>query len=575
MDINALQDRITQLEARVAELERRLDAKQTGESRANPATAPRPAPVSGSPPKTPFTLTPEMRSYEYWLNKIGIGLVLFGLAFLFKYSIDQGWLTPTVRIVFGFILGVVLINAGDRIARNRRNFGQVLLGGGIATFYINIFAAFQLFALIPHLPAFALMIGVTVLAFFLAVRQNNAVLAILGVLGGLGTPFLLYTEEGSVPGLVVYTSLMLAGSMAVFYRRGWRSLPVVTVIGGWLIYIVINETSLAPTAPEAATPEHWSVQAGLVFAWLIFWLVPLLRSVVAVSGPGRRGWPAIADARPQKSPATDPVHGLTVSSPLIMLWLMQGVWRLSDTSWGLLYLLAALIVALVTQRLFARGDALRDLGFTHALAAIMLLSIAFYHLLSGDSLLFTLATEAAVLHLIARRQGNRLLSGAAHVLATIAGLWLLQRVLDESAAGTALVNLPALTDLWVIAALGVAARRLPDALPRRFYFGAVHVAVLAWFSRELAPLSQGQAYVTIAWAVYAIALLIAGLRLNKTRLQQVAMLTVLLVIGKLFLVDLQALETIWRVLLFLSFGAFLLLLSYFYQKLWKKDDDQA
>ena len=43
--------------------------------------------------------------------------------------------------------------------------------------------------------------------------------------------------------------------------------------------------------------------------------------------------------------------------------------------------------------------------------------------------------------------------------------------------------------------------------------------------------------------------------------------TLLLVVAKLFLVDLAALETIWRVLLFMGFGALFLLLSYLLKNL--------
>lgn len=56
----------------------------------------------------PFELE-NLRSWEWWLNKIGIGLLLFGLAFLFKFSIDQGWLSPPVRVGFGLALGVGLL----------------------------------------------------------------------------------------------------------------------------------------------------------------------------------------------------------------------------------------------------------------------------------------------------------------------------------------------------------------------------------------------------------------------------------------------------------------------------------
>lgn len=48
--------------------------------------------------------------------------------------------------------------------------------------------------------------------------------------------------------------------------------------------------------------------------------------------------------------------------------------------------------------------------------------------------------------------------------------------------------------------------------------------------------------------------------------------TLFLVAGKLFLVDLQYLEAVWRILLFLGFGGLFLLLSYFFQGVSKRPD---
>ena len=49
--------------------------------------------------------------------------------------------------------------------------------------------------------------------------------------------------------------------------------------------------------------------------------------------------------------------------------------------------------------------------------------------------------------------------------------------------------------------------------------------------------------------------------------------TLLLVVGKLLLVDLAELEAIWRVFLFLSFGGGFLVLSYYFQDLWKREPE--
>ncbi len=48
------------------------------------------------------------RGSEYWLSRIGIGLVLFGVAFLFKYAVEQGWLVPGLLVYLGIALGITL-----------------------------------------------------------------------------------------------------------------------------------------------------------------------------------------------------------------------------------------------------------------------------------------------------------------------------------------------------------------------------------------------------------------------------------------------------------------------------------
>jgi len=63
------------------------------EAQAVPATSQ----LSATPSRPRFDL---IRDGEFWLNRSGIGLLLLGVAFLFKYSVDQGWLTPPVRVRF-------------------------------------------------------------------------------------------------------------------------------------------------------------------------------------------------------------------------------------------------------------------------------------------------------------------------------------------------------------------------------------------------------------------------------------------------------------------------------------------
>ena len=162
------------------------------------------------------------------MNKVGIALFLMGVVFLFKFSWDRGWLqvllTPVVRVGIGLLLGSALVWVGLRVYAGRRAFAQVVLGGGIGAYYITGFAAFGMLGVFSYPVAFAFMVAVTLLALALALRQDGAALAVIGVSGGLATPFLLYDGGGSLAGLVLYAGPSLLGRcLSTCSRDGVRS----------------------------------------------------------------------------------------------------------------------------------------------------------------------------------------------------------------------------------------------------------------------------------------------------------------------------------------------------------------
>ena len=668
----SLEERVEKLERTVLNLQQRLARSESSPAPQAPAPRPSgPAPRPASPPppfvarraKKKLQLPDVMRQSEYWLNKIGIGLLLFGVAFLFKYSVDEGWITPAVRVAIGLAIGAALTVIGLRTHGSRRHFSQVLMGGSIAVFYICGFAAFQLYALVSHPVAMGFMVLVTVAAFVLALRQNEAVLSLIGTAGGLGTPFLLYTGAGSLPGLVIYTCVLLAGASAVYFYRGWRSLLWVNSVGGWVVFLTALSAGIAD-GPTAATSDRLALQLGVAFGWLAFGVLPTIRE--AASAAHER----VLDQGGNKLLARH-VHLAAVSTPLIVLATSQAIW--SHPSGQVLGWVAAAGcgVYALAARILQRWQEVRDLARTHALVAVMLLTVALCLLLEGDTLLFSLAAEATVLHFVARRLTDVAIRVFAHLQFGALAVWLTVRVLDTGGS-TGILTAPALTDLWVIATallvarisagpgriiyllaahllaagwlvreldgnvlfvalvaeaaiLRVLAHRLKEQavdVAANLFFGALavwlaqrlfvdigmgtpflngqavadgclmaaalgasmlvtsteeryayrlgaHLAILAWMLRELATLSSGQAYVTIAWGAYAVILLVAGLRLNRNALSAVALGTLLLVVGKLFFVDLVKLEAIWRILLFLGFGGGFLVISFYFQSLWK------
>jgi uncharacterized membrane protein len=585
MDTQSLEARVARLERMVEELHRAAVAPaparsvQDPESRAGTQAAsvepververvPAGTAGAGALPVTAPTRRVEMAAWaastgwreriwdsEFWLDKLGVGLLLFGVTFLFKYSVDQGWLTPLVRVGFGATVGAVLLLAGLRLGERQRALAQVLLGGGIATFYVVGFAAFQLYELVGYGTAFAFMVAVTVAAFSLAVRDDHPLLSLIGVKGALGTPFLLYQSAGDFTWLVGYTSLVVASGVALCIHRGWRSVLWTALVGGWAVLGIAYVTGIADL-PAEVTGERWILQGAVLFCWLAF-------AVVVPAWELTRGAlsPAFS-ARAQPRHLDLHLYLLVVYTPLLALGFTGLIWSMAADRWGWLTLGAAAAYIGAAVALRPRSATLSS---AHWLAAALLLPSGTVATASGDWVYFWLAVQAATMHLVARRLAVPAVSVVAHAVFAACALWFLVRLDNSGVAGSWRAG----TDLLVIAAAALASTQLRARLAVPIYLFAVHAAVLAWLWRELAPLPAGAALVSTAWGAYGLILLVVSLRQQLDLLQRTAIATLLLMVGKLFVVDLAALEAIWRILLFLGLGGVFLTISYLLRGLWE------
>src|SRR5262249_21557195 len=127
-----------------------------------------------------------------WLLRLGVVILVMGLGFFLKYSVDKGLLPPTAQVALTIFAGVALLVPGARMLGTAYHLlGQGLLGGGVATLYFSIFAALNYYGLIGPYTAFALMGLITVCAGAMAVRFDSMLVAVLGIIGGYGTPVML------------------------------------------------------------------------------------------------------------------------------------------------------------------------------------------------------------------------------------------------------------------------------------------------------------------------------------------------------------------------------------------------
>ena len=96
--------------------------------------------------------------------KIGMLVLLAGVAALLKYVSDQGWLVLPIELrLAGVTVGALgLLAFGWHQRERRRLFALALQGGAIGVLLLTIFAAFKRFELIP--PGFAFVSSIALVA---------------------------------------------------------------------------------------------------------------------------------------------------------------------------------------------------------------------------------------------------------------------------------------------------------------------------------------------------------------------------------------------------------------------------
>src|SRR5271156_2995866 len=167
----------------------RPPSAQTGSGPLPPPT-PSPQPPTQSRPilRSPFSRDEaglEKQIGQFWLNRIGIVALLFGVSYFLKYAFENNWIGPAGRVAIGLLAGIGLIVWSERF-RNRGHaaFSYSLKAAGIGTLYLSLWGAFQIYHLIPAAAAVAAMVIVTLATISLAVSQDAELLASFALAGG-------------------------------------------------------------------------------------------------------------------------------------------------------------------------------------------------------------------------------------------------------------------------------------------------------------------------------------------------------------------------------------------------------
>lgn len=204
---------------------------------AAPAHTPATMPQAPAQPRKPKQKTPiEEFIGTNLLNKVGIAVLVLGIAIGAKYAIDHDLISPLTRIVLGYAAGVILIGIAMRLKIKYAGFSAVLLSGGMAVMYFITYAAYDFYDLIPQIPAFIIMVMFTAFTVYAALQYNVRAIAVIGLVGAYAVPFLLSDGSGRVAVMFTYMSIINAGILVLSFKKAWKVLYYVAFFLTWIIF---------------------------------------------------------------------------------------------------------------------------------------------------------------------------------------------------------------------------------------------------------------------------------------------------------------------------------------------------
>lgn len=171
------------------------------------------------------------------INFTGIIVLVIGLSIGVKYAIDRNLISEVMRVALAYLAGLVLFVLSVRLKKNYASFSAILFSGGMASLYFTTYAAYVYYNMFSFVLAFIVMIGFTFYTTYEAIRYNRQEIALLGLVGAYGIPFLISKNADRADLFFLYISLINLGVIYLSVKKAWKTVGIVAQVITWILFI--------------------------------------------------------------------------------------------------------------------------------------------------------------------------------------------------------------------------------------------------------------------------------------------------------------------------------------------------
>ena len=443
-----------------------------------------------------------------WLNKIGIGILVLGLAFFLAYQLQN--LGPVGKVLLGVALSAAMIAVGVRYESNERYriLARASAAGGWALLFFVSYAIY-------HIPAahvidsreldFLLMLLAAAAIVSYSLRYRSQTTTAFALVLSYLTVGIHHTSFYSLAASVILALTVVALAL----RMQWFALELFGILATYFNHLLWVSPVIEPMGPNRTEfPEFRISVALLAFYWLLFRLSYIYRK--------------IADENEER---------ISAASALVNGFCLLGLLRYQSVhpEWAFWALLVLGVVELGLSALAARRRRAAFLVLATLGSALLVAAIPFRYSGSSLSLLWLVGAEAFLItgiflrEIVFRRIGMLTLAIVSAQMIFDTGMPLLEeRVFNNAgvlpayptavlfAMGAALCYLNA---HWI----RVRWRELFDeefdspCVASMSYVGGLLLLLAAWFA------FPGM-WTAVVWAILALVLGIVAHRLSQAGL---------------------------------------------------------
>jgi uncharacterized membrane protein len=226
--IDELSSQMQNYQQRLLELQQQLSRLQNGEMTAHRM----------APQKSSLNFRLENFIGLRLIHFVGIVVLVIGLSIGVKYAIDRQLISELARIILAYAAGIVLFLLSWRLKKKYELFSSILFSGAMASLYFTTYAAFVYYGFVSFALTFLLMVGLTIYTAFESIRYNRQEIAVLGMVGAYGIPFLISANAERADLFFSYIILINVGIVYLSFKKKWKVMGQLALLISWTLFIL-------------------------------------------------------------------------------------------------------------------------------------------------------------------------------------------------------------------------------------------------------------------------------------------------------------------------------------------------